>query len=105
MSGPTYEDYERLFGLYGDAVNTAYRDLPEGESGKFDFLFEQLMGLLARGSAFNATLHRDFTSAAELYQLGDPLTVKRLTDADNRLFVLSDFKDYLFLTRSRRRAG
>ncbi|MCF8482547.1 MAG: hypothetical protein K9H25_19150 [Rhodospirillum sp.] len=105
MSGPTQKDYERLFALYGDAVDTAYRDMPEGEAGHFDLLFEQLMTLLAKGSAFNATIHRDFTSAAELYKIGDPLILKRLTDPDNRLFVLSDFKDYLFLTRKLSRAG
>ncbi len=94
MHPPELEDYEALFALYGPSLDTVFL---ETDVERYRFLFEQLMRLLARGSAFNTGLPAQFVRTAQRYMAGDPRTVRSLEDPDTRLFLLSDIHDYIRL--------
>ncbi|MGB0695423.1 MAG: hypothetical protein ACPGOY_07215 [Rhodospirillaceae bacterium] len=99
--GPTVEDYLALFSLYEGAAETAYR-APIGEDtseDKFLFLFNQVIRLMQDPSPFNAGLPESFLRTARALKAQEEDTVKRMDQPDNRHFFLSDFHDYLQLTR------
>ncbi len=97
-TGPGLEDYLKLFALYGDVVETAWRD-SDPDTDRLHLLFEQVVRLLARGSAFNAGLPEPFLRTARGYVDGEEAVLRQMEDPDARHFMLSDLYDYFYLLR------
>jgi hypothetical protein len=91
---PELEDYARLFHVYGEHLGSLYR---EPDDDHYALLFEQVIRLLIRPSAFNLSLPEPFRLTAHRYHRGDPVTVKHLCDPANRHFMLCDLHDLVML--------
>lgn len=104
---PDAGDYVRLFERYGNDLGSAYRE-PDDE--RYALLFEQLIRLLVRPSAFNLSLPQPFLTTAHRYHDGDTATHQHMSDPSNRHFMLCDVHDLMMLKgglalkRSRTRA-
>lgn len=91
---PELEDYVHLFQIYGDDLGGIYQ---EPDDDRYALLFEQVVRLLIKPSAFNLTLPEPFRISAHRYHDGDPVTVKHLGDPANRHFMLCDLHDLIML--------
>ena len=91
---PELEDYTQLFRVYGEDLGSLYR---EPDDDRYAFLFEQVIRLLIRPSAFNLSLPEPFRLSAHRYHRGDPVTVAHLGDPVNRHFMLCDLHDLIML--------
>ncbi|MGB0681246.1 MAG: hypothetical protein ACPGOV_00980 [Magnetovibrionaceae bacterium] len=91
---PTVGDYMQLFEAYGGDLGEIYRE-PDDE--RYAFLFEQIIRLLIKPSAYNLSLPEPFRISAHRYHDGDPKTLQHLGDPENRHFMLCDLNDYVLL--------
>ncbi len=91
---PDGEDYLALFSRYKTDFGDVYMD-PEDD--RFRLLFEQICKLLTQPSAFNLGLPEQFRTTAFRYLDGERGTVKHMSKAENRHFMLSDLFDYIHL--------
>lgn len=92
--GPAIDDYLRLFDQYGGKVERLYL---EPADDRYDLLFQRVLRLLARPSAFNLSLPEPFRRTAHRYLAGDPETRTQLDDRDTRHFLLCEVHDYVML--------
>lgn len=95
---PELDDYLRLFEPYGEELSSAYL---KPNDARYEFVFEQAARLLARPSAFNASLPKPFVITAQKYLAGDEKTVRHMSYPENRHFMLSDLYDFVILKRAR----
>ena len=106
MSHPDLDDYLRLFAGYGDDIRSLHL---APDDSRYSLLFEQVLRLLVKDSAFNATLPQPLRQTALRYRDGDAGTVRHMRWPENRHFLLSDLYDLLQLRRAsagrRGRAG
>jgi hypothetical protein len=93
-SEPDVQDYLKLFRIYGEDLGSIYR---ETDGNRYQLLFEQVIRLLIKPSAFNRSLPEAFRISARRYHDGDPATVKHLADPANRHFMLCDLHDLVSL--------
>lgn len=91
---PTVDAYVQLFDRYGDDLGSLYR-APNDD--RYALLFEQVVQLLVKPSAFNLSLPVEFRNAAIRYRDGDPATLAHLRDPANRHFMLCDLHDLVLL--------
>ena len=92
---PELTDYLRIFDMYPTDLSSIYQD--ESEIDQYGLLFEQLVVMLTKQSAFNSSLPQEFITSASRYCHGDPATVKHLNNFDNRHFMLCDLYDFIML--------
>jgi hypothetical protein len=93
-SQPDLQDYLKLFRIYGEDLGSIYR---ETDGDRYKLLFEQVVRLLIKPSAFNRSLPEPFRMSARRYHDNDPATVKHLADPANRHFMLCDLHDLVSL--------
>ncbi|WP_172331605.1 hypothetical protein [Mangrovicoccus sp. HB161399] len=91
---PSIDDYLRMFEQYGENVETMYMAPPDD---RYELLFERVLRLLAKPSAFNFALPEPFRRTAHRYLAGNPETVRQLEDRDTRHFMLCEVHDYVML--------
>ncbi len=91
---PDASDYVRLFERYGKDLGSAYRE-PDDE--RYALLFEQMIRLLIRPSAFNLSLPAPFLNTAHRYHDGNTATQEHMSDPSNRHFMLCDVHDLVML--------
>ncbi|WP_138468330.1 hypothetical protein [Poseidonocella sp. HB161398] len=91
---PSIDDYLRLFGQYGEGVETLYM---EPADDRYELLFERILRLLAKPSQFNLGLPEPFRRTAHRYLAGDAATLRQLEDRDTRHFMLCEVHDYVML--------
>lgn len=99
---PELIDYLRLFEPYGEDLSSAYL---KPNDARYEFVFEQAARLLARPSAFNASLPKPFGVTAQKYLAGDDKTVRHMSYPENRHFMLSDLYDIVMLKRAQHKGG
>ncbi|WP_075185644.1 hypothetical protein [Teredinibacter haidensis] len=92
---PQVEDYLRLFQRYGSSLDPIYKT-DTGED-PYAFLFEQIILLLIRPSAFNLSLPESFRKTAHRYHRGDQVVRKSLSDPDACHFMLCSLYDLIML--------
>ncbi|WP_085441326.1 hypothetical protein [Magnetofaba australis] len=95
----TLDAYLKLFELYPDVE--FWQTKPQKGSDAYEFLFRQVMEMMARHSTFNTSLPLPFRETAKRYVAGDAVTLKHFRDSDNRNFLLSDLKDWLRLAQQK----
>lgn len=94
---PNADQYLRILDFYSAAL----REPVESAGSRFEFVFGQTMGLLARPSPFNLSLPAPFLDVARRYHAEDPATLRHFSYDENRQFFLSDLYDYLVLSAKR----
>ncbi|MEG3638421.1 hypothetical protein [Magnetococcus sp. PR-3] len=97
---PHLEDFEKLFSLYPEEA--FYNREPHPQPDPLQFLFRQVMQMLACRSAFVISMPRPFLEASNHYNNGSPATVKHFNNTENRNFFLSDLKEWLTLQKVQR---
>ena len=91
---PELQDYLKLFELYEGKLDFSIKGT---KGGDYSFIFEQVVRLLLRPSAFNDTLPETFASVAERYTFNEPATVAHFHYNENKQFFLGDLYDSLVL--------
>ncbi len=91
---PTVEDYVDLFRRYGDDLGSIYK---EPDDDRYALLFEQMVRLLLKPSAFNLSLPEQFRTTALRYHRGDAGTLAHMGDPANQHFMLCDLHDLVML--------
>lgn len=91
---PELNDYLKLFQLYEGKLDFTIKGT---KGGDYSFIFEQVMRLLLKPSAFNNTLPDPFLSVAERYAFNDEATVAHFSYNENKQFFLSDLYDSLMI--------
>ncbi|MEW5837251.1 MAG: hypothetical protein AB1717_00230 [Pseudomonadota bacterium] len=91
---PELADYVHVFQRYGENLSAIY--LQEDDE-RYAFLFAQVVRMLIKPSAFNLSLPEPFRISAHRYCHGDAVTVKHLSAAANRNFMLCDLHDFIML--------
>jgi len=91
---PVLQDYLKLFALYEGKLDFSGGGLGGGD---YLFIFEQVIRLLLKPSAFNNTLPESFISTAERYAFGEAAVTTHFRSNENRQFFLSDLYDSLLL--------
>lgn len=95
---PTAEQYLKILDFYSEALHEPVES-PTGS--RFEFVFGQIMRLLAQPSLFNESLPAPFLDVAWRYSAGDPATLRHFAYDENRQFFLSDLHDYIVLATKR----
>jgi hypothetical protein len=93
-SDPDIDDYLKLFERYGSDLGRIYQ-APDDD--RYALLFEQVVRLLVKPSAFNLSLPEPFRTSAHRYRSGHAATVKYLSRPANRNFMLCDLHDLIML--------
>ncbi|MEN2494630.1 MAG: hypothetical protein TECD_00534 [Hyphomicrobiaceae bacterium hypho_1] len=91
---PSLEDYVNLFRSYGKDLGTIYT---EPDDDRYALLFEQIICMLIKPSAYNSSIPKQFRIAAQSYYEKDSVTYKHLREPANRHFMLCDFYDWVML--------
>lgn len=97
---PELNDYLKLFQLYAGKLDFTVKGT---KGGDYSFIFEQVMRLLLKPSAFNSTLPEPFISVAERYAFSDAATAAHFRYNENKQFFLSDLYDSLMVYQSSQR--
>jgi len=97
---PELNDYLKLFQLYEGKLDFTVKGT---KGGDYSFIFEQVMRLLLRPSAFNSTLPEPFISVAERYAFSDATTLSHFRYNENKQFFLSDLYDSLMMYQAEQR--
>jgi len=97
---PELDDYLKLFQLYEGKLDFTVKGT---RGGDYSFIFEQVMRLLLKPSAFNRTLPEPFISVSERYAFSDAATVAHFRYNENKQFFLSDLYDSLILYQASQR--
>lgn len=91
---PELADYLKLFALYAGKLDFTIEGT---RGGDYSLIFEQVMRLLLKPSAFNDSLPEPFLAVAERYAFNDTATVAHFRYNENKQFFLSDLYDSLSL--------
>ena len=91
---PELTDYVHLFDTYGKDLGSIYKE-PDDE--RYALLFEQVVRLLSKPSAFNLSLPQEFRTTAHRYLDGHAGTIKHMSYPANRHFMLCDLHDLVML--------
>ena len=94
LTKPDLQDYLNLFRQYGGDLGELYR---EPDDDRYALLFEQVVRLLVRPSAFNQRLPDSLRMAARRYRDGHQPTVAKLREPANRHFLLCELHDVIML--------
>lgn len=91
---PELHDYLKLFELYAGKLDFTINGT---KGGDYSFIFEQVIRLLLKPSAFNDMLPETYLGVAERYAFNEPATVAHFRYNENKQFFLSDLYDSLML--------
>lgn len=91
---PDLHDYLKLFALYAGKLDFTIKGTVGGD---YSLIFEQVIRLLLKPSAFNQTLPETFLAVAERYAFNEQATVTHFRYNENKQFFLSDLYDSLLL--------